>query len=88
VNRCALGLLALAAGVLALGLLLRFGPALTFSVALAAPRLDSWLARVGQPSVRESVALPVEGRTLEADTRGSLRSGCAATRWRTSTPAR
>jgi pimeloyl-ACP methyl ester carboxylesterase len=67
VNRRALWLLALAAGVLALGLLLRFGPALAFSVALAAPRLDSWLARVGQPSVRESVALPVEGRTLEAD---------------------
>lgn len=62
-----LGLLALAAIVLALGLIVRFGPALAFSAALAAPRLEGWLTWMSRQPVRESVSLPIEGRRLEAD---------------------
>jgi pimeloyl-ACP methyl ester carboxylesterase len=67
VTRRALGLLALAATILALGLLVRFGPALAFSAALGAPTLEGWLAWASREPVRESVSLPVEGRRLEAD---------------------
>lgn len=67
VGRRGLGLLALVAIVLALGLIVRFGPALAFSAALAAPRLEGWLTWVSRAPVRESVFLPVEGRRLDAD---------------------
>ena len=66
-RRRALGLLALVAAGLTLGLLVRFGPALTLSVALAAPRLEGWLALASREPVRESLTLPVEGRRVEAD---------------------
>jgi acetyl esterase/lipase len=63
----ALGVLALGTVVLALGLIARFGPALAFSAALAAPRLEGWLAWASQEPVGGPVSLPVEGRRLEAD---------------------
>ena len=66
-SRRALSLLALTAIVLALGLLVRFGPGLAFSAALAAPRLEGWLVWVSRETVRETVSLRVESRSLEAD---------------------
>ena len=63
----ALGLLSGATIILALGLIVRFGPALAFSAALAAPRLEGWLTWMSREPVRESVSLPIEGRRLEAD---------------------
>lgn len=57
----------LAGLVLALGLVVRFGPALAFSAALAAPRIEGWLAWMGQEPAREAISLAVDGRRLEAD---------------------
>jgi pimeloyl-ACP methyl ester carboxylesterase len=67
VSRRALGLLAVVAIVLALGFIARFGPALALSAALAAPRLDGWLAWVSREPSRETVSLPVGSRRIEAD---------------------
>jgi pimeloyl-ACP methyl ester carboxylesterase len=63
----AVGALALAGLVLALGVIARFGPALAVSAALAAPRVEGWLEWVSGAPVRAPVSLRVEGRRLEAD---------------------
>ena len=66
-RRATLGLLGGTAIVLALGLVVRFEPALALSAALAAPRLEGWLAWASREPVRETVSLPVGSRRLEAD---------------------
>jgi len=67
VSRRALGLIGGATIVVALGLLVRFEPALALSAALAAPRLEGWLAWMSREPVRQTVSLPVGSRRLEAD---------------------
>jgi dienelactone hydrolase len=64
---CAAGAaLAVALGVLALGL--RFGPALAFSVCLASPAADSWLAWAAAAPARDEMAMATAaGTTLRAD---------------------
>jgi acetyl esterase/lipase len=57
----------LAGLVLALGLVVRFGPALAFSAALAAPRIEGWLAWMGRAPACEVISLTVDRRRLEAD---------------------
>ena len=56
---------ALVAVVLALAI--RFGPALTFSIALALPTTERWLAPLLQSPARDEVTLDVQGRPLHAD---------------------
>ena len=57
---------ALAAGAVVLALAVRFGPALIFSVALASPRAEAWLALARAPD-REAVTIEVEPEPLAAD---------------------
>src|SRR2546425_3618331 len=59
--------IAVAATVLAAGLTLRFGPALAFSLALAAPGAEPWLAPLASEWTREEIRLSVDGRSLDAD---------------------
>jgi fermentation-respiration switch protein FrsA (DUF1100 family) len=56
-----------AAGVLAVALAVRFGPAVTLSLALALPATDAWLAPLLGDPVREEIAFPVDGRAIRAD---------------------
>src|SRR2546425_3479388 len=58
--------IAVAATVLAAGLTLRFGPALAFSLALAAPGAEPWLAPLASEWTREEIRLSVDGRSLDA----------------------
>jgi pimeloyl-ACP methyl ester carboxylesterase len=60
-------LAALAAGIVATALVLRFGPPLLFSVALAAPRTEAWLAWLGPAPVREDVSIAAGRGRLSAD---------------------
>ena len=56
---------ALVAALLALAI--RFGPALTFSVALARPAAERWLAPLFPAPTREELTLDVHGRPVQAD---------------------
>ncbi|HKW92491.1 MAG TPA: hypothetical protein VJX92_11365, partial [Methylomirabilota bacterium] len=47
--------------------ILRYEPALALSAELAAPPLEGWFAWASREPVRETLALPVGGRRLEAD---------------------
>jgi len=58
---------ALGAGLLALGLGLRFGSAVGFALALAVPSVEAWLHPWLEDPVREEVAFPADGRPLRAD---------------------
>lgn len=56
-----------AACLLALALAVRFGSALAFSVELAFPSTEGWLARVGRDPVREEITITRGGQRLLAD---------------------
>ncbi len=58
---------ALGLGLVALGLALRFRPAVSFSIALAFPSSEAWLQHFFQEPTREEIVIPASGRTLHAD---------------------
>ena len=48
-------------------LALRFGPTLSFSLALAAPATEPWLSPLWEPALREDITLPGQFAGLRAD---------------------
>ena len=56
-----------AAGVLAVGLAVRFGPAVTLSLALALPATEAWLAPLLEDPIREEIVFPADGQRIHAD---------------------
>ncbi|MBI4013732.1 MAG: hypothetical protein HY359_15545 [Candidatus Rokubacteria bacterium] len=58
---------AIGAAALLLGLAARFGGALAFTLALAAPSLDVWLGRHAAPPASREVIIRVDGGALLAD---------------------
>ncbi len=59
--------MALGAAALLLGLAARFGGALAFTLALAAPSLDAWLDRQAAPPASREVVIRADGGALLAD---------------------
>lgn len=59
--------LVLGGGLLTLGLVIRLGPSLATSLALAAPSTEAWLAPFADNVVREPITLPGASRSLDAD---------------------
>jgi len=60
-------LIAAALVVLAWVAVARFGPALSLSLALAAPSAEPWVSRVLSPPIREEITLATESGQLQAD---------------------
>jgi hypothetical protein len=58
---------AVTVGVVVLALTYRFGAALTFSLALALPRTETWFIPLPPAMAREEVTLAAGGRRIEAD---------------------
>jgi len=58
---------AIAGGGMLLGLAARFAEPLNFTAELAAPRVERWTTRMAPGPALEEIALPVSGRTLDAD---------------------
>lgn len=58
---------AIVAALLGVALLVRFGPALHLSIALALPRADGWLRLYGSAPAVETLSIDVGGRRLAAD---------------------
>lgn len=54
-------------GLIALGLGLRFAPAIAFSLALAVPSSEVWLEHFFQEPAREEIVIPANGRALYAN---------------------
>ncbi|MGH7322226.1 MAG: alpha/beta hydrolase family protein [Candidatus Rokuibacteriota bacterium] len=65
-RRYVLGL-AVVGGLTALWLALRFGPTFAFSLALAVPGAEPWLAGLAERPVHEPITLPGAARPLDAD---------------------
>jgi alpha/beta superfamily hydrolase len=65
-RRWVLGLL-LVAGLAGAASAVRFGPAIGLSLALAAPRVEDWFARLTPEPGREEIVLDAGGRRLAAD---------------------
>lgn len=57
----------LAAGLVLAGIGVRFGPAVSLSVALAIPATEAWFAPLLQDAVRSDVTVAAAGRPLHAD---------------------
>ncbi len=54
-------------GIIAILAVARFGPALSLSLALAAPAAEKWVSRVRPEPVREETAIPAPSGLLRAD---------------------
>ena len=58
---------AVVAGLVTLALILRFGPSLLFTLALAAPRTETWLPGVPVAPMHQEIRIPADARRLDAD---------------------
>src|SRR6266542_5528558 len=66
-RRHVLGLAGLVLLAVLVALAVRFGPALTLSLSLAAPATETWLAPIGKRATREDITLPAQFGGLQAD---------------------